>query len=244
MKTRILVYGTLIALGIAGFVFRRDLKNAWLQRFDPSYALFAEDLDWTPEKRIPNLIKVAKARGQKRVEFGCGTPSYMEVNLNQALEVLSIVVVKPRRSKVILPQSDIFTWTSFEVSEYLKENPARRSVTRAPLEFQSSNPKFLAIQTCGGRMLVDGIELIQHGPLEGKFDLEKTYLLFVDRGPAQTAWVIYRGAYEVSSKGGLTPVGRYSQPREMATLHIDSLEKFRAEIKRREKAKLATHPSS
>ena len=160
-----------------------------------------------PGMRLITRVQDARAQGKDQIEVFCPMLESWEIaSLDDALRVLSVLVVEPTGREVAPMHGNIYTWFRFRVVETLHQGRVERVSRGIPAAVRPSQSDEIVVAFCGGAVQMNGITLLAHAPVP-HFDRGRRYLLFVHMAHTQAAGPpnLLDGLFEVD-EGALIPL--------------------------------------
>lgn len=145
-----------------------------------------------------SLIDIArkkKSEGRSKVVVPGLIVDYAgaDMDLNEALKNYSVVIAEPIASKSFTADStSISTWYKFRITETLSRKNYVYCYTCSPVppppsELGKPNPDEFFLDTVGGVLNIEGVEVTATSRSSLAFELGKKYLMFVSLTPSQVA---------------------------------------------------------
>lgn len=199
------------------------------------------------ENKIQWLVDQAKANGEKQVVLSAPTTEYLgdssSTTLDSAMSSYTTVVAMPTniRSYVAENSEDLVTWVRFKILDYLSEaaRPACSGciVPQPPEEFANVGDKEFVMAKVGGRVVVQGIDVVMPDPEFPEFKLGHKYLLFISRYPSGVALIGVgpKGVFDVDDEGKMREFNPKPHP-----INVEVKERLNASLdKVKERARLS-----
>lgn len=184
----LLVVAALITLTIVVAVFSARRKNQ-TQKSSPQRIAELEDKERHHKLSLREIAELSKARGKNETALPGVFVLYPiardEDTLDRLLSKYTIVVAQLIDEKSYIDEHEkIYSWCKFRVLDTISQAPSQSFMSRTlPAEILPIAQDELVMSREGGRINIDGVEIIQHEQTLGEFRLSQKYLLVVSFDP-------------------------------------------------------------
>lgn len=229
MRLKLLIFVLLISV-IAVFAVVRTNSKIW-----QSVRLPEKDrLHWYANK--------AKAEGKRKIFFPGPNIDYagVDTDLDEALNDYSVVVATAVDSKGYIEDSNyIRTWTKFRILEPLTRKNSRYCYTCPPIsnppeDMAVTDPEYFLLETSGGTVIVDGVEVTMTNREIPPFEIGKPYLLLIS---FETSGVAGLGTgpssvFSITDDGSMNTVGNWKLQTQIAQRFNLKLSALKSHLKK------------
>ncbi len=181
------------------------------------------DLEKAPDRGTINWhVRVAKAKGEKRIALPVQRPEYASgvKDLDEALKYTGLILAKPIEMKsVFVADAGINTWYKFKILDYLSTKPLPQcscgSDLVIPEGLSNLGQDEILIPYGGGEVEVDGIKLVYEAPEWPPFEIAKEYLLLLQTDSSGKIGLIMMGpsgVFTVDDHDRLKPINNKDHP--------------------------------
>jgi hypothetical protein len=142
-----------------------------------------------PERgtRLASIARAARLKGQGSAQFSCPTPQAIILgDLGQATTYAAVALVEPVE-RVVSPNGgdDIRTWFKFRILEMLRDRrQAAMPLANVPAELTPVAPNEFLSWYCGGTITINGVQIVEEGPVVPDFQKGHAYLLWFELNKA------------------------------------------------------------
>ena len=190
-------------------------------------------------------VREARARGRQQVTISTPIPLLAAVSgIDNALSRFTVVIAEPLTMRTrAQDRSNLETWVKFRVLETLSQNPpecpACLSGVEPPVELLPLEENEILVPIAGGRLELDGVEIISRSDNFPELSTSRKYLLFLSLDSSRKLGMLHVGPYGVftvnEANDVVEPIANQPHPlrADVENRHSNSLRRLREHIRSR-----------